>query len=104
MIEIAYLHKAQEFIRSLDPVLRNKVATMIDMLEELGHNLRPPFSKSLGKGLFELRIVGDDHVRIFYCFSHNKVYLLHGIRKKSMKLPKRDVDLARSIKSALDNL
>jgi len=100
-MEVVYLSKTEKFIEYLEPILKNKVIVMIDMLEECGNLLGMPFSKSLGGGLYELRIVGNDHVRIFYCFQVNKAYLLHGIIKKSLKIPQKDIDYARRIQKML---
>ena len=102
-MEVIYLHKADSFIRPLEPVLKNKILVMIDMLEEAGHLLKMPFSKSLGKGLFELRIVGNAQVRIFYCFYGGKAYLLHGIVKKTPRVPPRAINLARQTKAELES-
>jgi len=101
-MEVIYLPKAEAFARSLEPVLKNQVLVMVDMLEEIGHLLQMPFSKSLGKGLFELRIVGDNQVRIFYSFYGGKAYLLHGIVKKTQRVPPREITLARKIKKGLE--
>ena len=48
--------------------------------------------------LYELRIQGENSIRIFYCFQKGKFYLLHIFRKKTQKLPKKE------IKTALDRL
>jgi len=53
---------------------------------------REPHSKSLGGGLFELRVKSS---RIFYCFRPGGVIvLLHGFSKKSQKTPQRELDTA----------
>ena len=102
-MEVIYLLKAEGFVRSLDPVLKNQTLVMVDMLEELGHLLKMPFAKRLGKGLFELRVVGNNHVRIFYSFYGGKAYLLHGIIKKTQRIPPREITFARNIKKRLEH-
>jgi|SRR3989338_2807705 len=102
-MEVIYLPKAEGFVRSLDHVLKNQTLVMVDMLEELGHLLKMPFAKSLGKGLFELRVVGNNHVRIFYSFYDGKIYLLHGIIKKTQRIPPREIALSRNIKKRLES-
>ena len=47
---------AEEFIESLDAKMRVKAIDSIDILQEYGTRLREPYSKSLGDGIFELRI------------------------------------------------
>ena len=102
-MEVIYLPKAEGFVRSLDPVAKNQTLVMVDMLEEMGYLLKMPFSKSLGKGLFELRVVGNNHVRIFYSFYDGKIYLLHGIIKKTQRIPQREIALSRNIKKRLES-
>ena len=46
----------EEFLDSLSPKMRSKAVFTLSILEEHGNRLREPFSKSLGDGLFELRI------------------------------------------------
>lgn len=46
----------------------------VDLLEEHGNLLDIPDSKSLGKGLFELRTQGKVKVRILYIFHNKKAY------------------------------
>ena len=61
---------------------------------------RPPLSKSIGDGLYELRHVGRLNTRIFYFFAHGKrVVLVHGLLKKGRKIPghERNVALQRKL-------
>lgn len=60
-----------------------------------GNDIAMPYSKSLGEGLFELRISGKIPIRIIYCFYENYAILLHALIKKSDKIPKRELDLAK---------
>lgn len=96
-MEIVQSKKVSKFIRGLDDVLVSRIDASISSLGNYGHMLTMPASKPLGKGLFELRIMGSNHVRIFYCFRHNKAYLLNIIHKKSRALAQKDIELARFI-------
>jgi phage-related protein len=61
---------------------------------------RPPLSKQIGEGLYELRHVGRLNTRIFYFFAHGKrIILVHGILKKGRKIPshERKVALQRKL-------
>lgn len=72
---------------------RALVRARIDFLGEVGNQAREPVSKSLGEGLFELRVRST---RIFYCFRPGRVIvLLHGFSKKTQKTPVREIDIAR---------
>ena len=52
---------------------------------------RPPLSKAIGAGLFELRHVGKLNTRVFYFFmSGRRIVAVHGIRNKGRAIPARD--------------
>lgn len=77
-----------------------KAMATIKLLSEYGNQLREPYSKSMGDGLFELRIkFSSDISRIFYFFIvDNKIILTNGFIKKTVKTPKAELDLARKYK------
>lgn len=82
----------EEFIEDLPEEDRALVRARITFLGEVGNRLREPHSKSLGGGLFELRVKSQ---RIFYCFKPGGVnVLLHGFSKKTRKTPQRELDVA----------
>jgi len=83
------------FISSLDISTRAKTMRMVDLLETFGHQLSLPYCKKVSRNLYELRIRGKNHVRIFYAFVGNEIIMLHGIKKKSDKLPKKYIELAQ---------
>ncbi len=99
---IYYSQKLEKFIRDLDHLLATKVVNTIDLLEEYGNLLDMPDSKSLGKGLFELRIQGKIKVRILYIFHNNKAYLVHGFVKKAWKISLNDIRYARKIQKEIE--
>ncbi len=86
----------EEFILKLDQPTQIKISRLIDYLENNGPFARMPHSKQIGANLYELRIKGKQEVRIFYCFISQKIYLLHGILKKTNKTPYKDLKIARS--------
>lgn len=91
----------QEFLYSLEPKLRAKAFRDIELLRNLGCDLREPYVKPIkgknNKGLYELRIkFSNDIARIFYfMYCDNKFILLHGFIKKTMKTPVREIDRAQ---------
>jgi len=89
------------FLDSLDVKMRVKALGSIDILAEYGNTLREPYSKPMGKGLFELRIkFAGDITRIFYFFIvDNKVVLTNGFVKKTRKTPPDEIALARKYKA-----
>lgn len=86
----------EQFIRSLDPVTGAKVLRVIELLETHGANLGMPYSRSLGRGLLELRVRGVREIRILYTFIHPDAYLLHAFQKKTRGAPRQEIALARS--------
>ena len=91
----------QDFLYSLEPKLRAKAFRDIELLRNLGNELREPYVKPLkgddNKGIYELRIkFSNDIARIFYfTYCNNKYILLHGFIKKSMKTPQKEIERAR---------
>ena len=59
-----------EFWDSLEEKMRAKVLRTIMLLEQNGNDLREPYSKPLGDGIFELRIQQASNIsRVLYFFS-----------------------------------
>ena len=82
----------EEFILRLPEGEQAIVRARIDFLMEAGNRAREPHSKSLGRGLFELRTKSS---RIFYCFRPGEVVvLLHGFTKKTQETPHREMQIA----------
>jgi phage-related protein len=89
------------FLDSLEKMTRNKITQLFDMLEIFGGEIDMPYSKSLGNGLFELRVSGKISVRIIYCFYEGYAILLHAFVKKTEKIAKKELDLAKKRKNLL---
>ena len=97
-MEVIYWNaKVERFIKNLDYETSMRVDRTIGVLERIGHLIEMPDSKSLGKGLFELRIHGRRQIRIIYLFKDNKAYVLHGFVKKTGAISRHDMDYARRI-------
>jgi len=78
---------AATFVEQLPDPARAEVAALLAALKERGNLLRPPHSKPLGEGLFELRSV-KHAVRVFYMFlPGQQIVLLDGIVKKRDDIP-----------------
>lgn len=50
--------------------------------------------KKIAKNIFELRIYGNQKVRIFYTIYKNQAILLYGFVKKTQKIPSREIAIA----------
>lgn len=95
LLETARQKKSiEKFIKSLSPATTAKLIHSIDLLEKYGPILRLPHSKKIRSNLYELRIRGKEEVRIFYTIAKRKIYLLHAIKKKRQKIPKREISIA----------
>jgi phage-related protein len=81
----------EDFIRPLPDIDQAAIRAAITFLSEVGNAAREPQSKSLGGGLFELRVRSR---RVFYCFLPGKVIvLLHGFTKKAQKTPPGELSI-----------
>lgn len=90
----------EEYLDSLEPKLLAKTLRTIDLLENNGTSLRGPYSEPLGDGIFELRTKqGSDITRVLYFFFvGNKAVLTNGFTKKTQKIPKPEIALAKKYK------
>ena len=66
-------------------------------MEVYGPDLGMPHTRSMGGGLFELRLKGPEGAaRVFYCvLSGRQVMVLHHFAKKSAKTPLNELFVAR---------
>lgn len=89
------------FLDSLDNKLRAKTLRMIMLLQINGNELREPYSKSLGDGIFELRTkFGSDVTRVLYFFvMERKIILTNGFVKKTQKTPKQEIELSKKYRN-----
>lgn len=88
--------EVEEFISSLEKSAIAKTLRTIDLLEKFEHRLGMPHSKKVANDLFELRVRGQQKVRIFYCFHKGTIYLFSGFIKKSQKTPVNELTKARN--------
>lgn len=84
----------KKFIKTLEKPTIAKVLRTIDLLELFGPRLGMPHTKRIFGQLFELRVRGRQEIRIFYTFYKNKIVLLHGFVKKSLKIPQKEINNA----------
>jgi phage-related protein len=88
----------REFLDELKTVNPDDFAIIMAGLAKLGQrqNHRPPLSKPINDGLFELRHTGKLNTRVFYFFMKGKrIILVHAIRNKAQKIPTRDREIAQ---------
>lgn len=90
-----------DFVQSLDIKMKAKVLRCVDILKKNGNELREPYTKSLGNGIFELRAKqGSDISRVLYFFViGRKIVLTNGFMKKTQKTPKNEIELAEKYRN-----
>src|SRR5262245_51268517 len=76
--------------------IRAKFEAIMDKILEYGPDLGLPFTRAMGKGLFEIRAKGQEGIaRGFFCtVTKNTVVILHVFIKKTEATPKKELELA----------
>lgn len=105
--KIEYFHRKDgscptiEFLDSLDMKHRAKMLKSIQLVEEYGVELREPYSKSVGDGIFEFRAkLGTDIMRVLYFFCADRcVVLTNGFLKKTQKTPDAILNYAKQCRA-----
>lgn len=97
MFELIFHDEAANEIHALDEIMQGKVYVALDKLEARGNQLRPPDTKNIQEGLFELRAGKKDITRTFFAFAKGrKIYILRTFIKKTIKTPREEIILALS--------
>jgi phage-related protein len=87
----------RDFLDDLKESDSNDFAVIMAGLAKLRSRLyhKPPLSKTIGDGFFELRHVGKLNTRIIYFFvKGQRIIIVHGIRSKAKKIAARDRKVA----------
>lgn len=91
----------REWIVSLAVDDRRRIGRAIRLVE-MGWPIGMPLCRSLGDGIFEVRIRLDRRIaRVLFCIADGDMWLLHGFIKTTQKTPVRDLHIARQRKSEL---
>ena len=100
-----YDEKVQSEIAAFPKSLRTRYFLLADRMKIYGPNLGEPHTKGLGDGLFELRLKGAEGIaRVCYCtLIGRRIVMLHGFVKKSNKMPRSDLNVARSQMKEIKN-
>lgn len=86
----------QEFIENLPEKPRSKIHNTLELLAEFGPILKMPHSKKVtGTPLWELRVLGEASLRLFYIAKVGQSFLLlHGFSKRKQKTPRKEINIA----------
>ena len=91
----------KEFIGNQEVKMRAKIYRNLLLLEELGNNLRLPYSRHLDDGIFELRTqLANNITRVLYFFVIDKeIIITNGFTKKTQETPPSEIELAKKYRS-----
>ncbi len=86
----------REFLLSLEIRQQAKIRRILATITEYGlRPVIPHLRKLTGTPLWEIRILGQDNIRILYVTAQQEAILaLHGFIKKSQKTPEREINTA----------
>ena len=87
----------QEQVLGLPDTLAARYVVLTRRMQAIGPNLGEPHTKAIGDGLFELRLKGVEGIaRVFFCTLVGKrIVMLHSFVKKTDRIPKRELAVAR---------
>src|SRR3990167_5645698 len=91
-----YNQSVKEDARSLPKSIKAKFEAIMDKMLEYGPDLGLPFTRAMGKGLYEIRAKGQEGIArgMFCTISKNTIVILHVFIKKTEATPKKELDLA----------
>jgi len=93
-----YSSEVEKKILSLPNGLLARYLRITDLMLEFGSNLGMPHTRFIEDGLIELRIKSKEGIaRVFYCTLIGKrIVMLHLFIKKSNKIPKKEMQIAKN--------
>ena len=86
----------QKFLDSLSNKQQVKILRIFQYIKDYGLSVMIPHTKKItATPLWEIRILGNDNIRIMYVIHLKKsILLLHGFIKKSQKTPTQELHTA----------
>lgn len=96
-MKVLILDNVEDFILSLDNKANKKMDKIIEYISQSNGVLREPYCKKIAQNLYEMRCIDgrQNKVRIFYTFQNNSVIFLHGFIKKTHKIPRKELEIAK---------
>ena len=93
-----YSDAVEEDILALPDTLAARYIVLTRRMVSLGPNLGEPHTKALGRGLFEIRLKGQEGIaRVFFCTLVGKrIVMLHSFIKKTQTTPTREIRIAEA--------
>ena len=101
-MKISFLfERTYNFLFELDDISVGKINKSLGLLEKHGNSIKYPHTKYVADGVFELRVIGGKHIRIFFIFRNEEALVLHAFVKKTEKTPKKEIDHVLRLKKEL---
>lgn len=96
-LQVSGRNPVEEFLNEQAEDIRSDFVSAVNLLIS-GQVLAMPLSRNLSaihQGLHELRLKNQSgQVRVFYFIKKGEaIYMLHGMRKKTQEIPKRDIEM-----------
>lgn len=89
------------FLDRLTTVDRGECQVVIDMLQVDGR-LSAPFAEKVEAGMFAMRIIKADNIRIFYIYGKDDaIYGVHAYFKRTERIPPHELRMARRVSAKL---
>jgi phage-related protein len=104
---VFYSEKVKRKLLKWPSFLRARRSRILDLIKEYGANLGMPITRSMGNGLFEIRVsakMGEG--RIFFAYQQKQeIIILYSFIKKTQKTPKKELQIAqRRLQEVLNRL
>lgn len=93
-----YNEDLQRQILELPAGIQARYLHLTERMLTFGPDLGMPHTRSMGKGLFEMRMKSKEGIgRVLFCtLPGRRIFMLHAFIKKSSKTPARDLKIARA--------
>jgi len=89
-------NSVKNFTNSLQKSQKAKIFRIFSYIEEYGlQSVIPHIKKLTGTPLWEIRILGQDNIRVLYIgIAQDQILVLHGFIKKKQKTPLNEIGIA----------
>ena len=103
---VFYNQQVQALIESWPAGIAASFVRITEQMATTGTNLGLPYTKALGKSLFEIRAKGKEGIgRAFYCaLIGQRIIILHGFIKKTQVTPNNELKIARKKLKEISNV
>ena len=85
-----------DFLDTLEKSSQSKILRILHNIQEYGlDSVIPHIRKLTGTPFWEIRILGQNSIRIIYVVPAKfQVFVLHGFKKKTQKTPVKELEIA----------